>query len=318
MIRIENKKTTELPKQDLEAILKGFNDTFSLERPFDVMMNQYVQNPFGYSWHNVVYDDDKVVGHICAVPSYYWCNGEKVVFVDGVDAFILKEYRDGEIFLNQLQSYFGHLKKIGVKLMLGFPDSKVMKLYEKTKVYKKIGEMYIYMLPYRIGGVKPVLKPFNFLSKAFAWSYVYFTGLFSSKKVSSFKIEKEAESYNATRYKRMDGQYNIVREGDIEFFYKCMPFKGVRAAFIIDITRKSARNFNRAVKYIMKHSSNDFDVILYVGNLNFANTGLIRVPEKFAPKHFHFILKIFDKSYNNDVVTDIRNWDVNLATYDVI
>ena len=67
----------------------------------------------------------------------------------------------------------------------------------------------------------------------------------------------------------------------------------------------------------MKHSSNDFDIILYVGNLSFANTGLIRVPEKFAPKHFHFILKIFDKSYNN-VVTDIRNWDVNLATYDVI
>ena len=89
----------------------------------------------------MVYDDDKVVGHICAIPNYYWCNGEKVVFVDGVDAFIYKEYRDGEIFLNQLQSYFGHMKEIGVKLMLGFPDAKVMKLYAKTKVYTMIGEM---------------------------------------------------------------------------------------------------------------------------------------------------------------------------------
>ena len=318
MIKIENKKTTELLDSDLEAILKGFNDTFSLDRPLNVMMNQYVQNPFGYSWHNVIYDDEKIVGHICAVPSYYWCNGEKVVFVDGVDAFILKEYRDGEIFLSQLQSYFGHMKKIGAKLMVGFPDAKVMKLYAKTKVYTKIGEMQTYILPYRIGGVKPALKPFNFLSKAFVWCYVYFTGLFASKMVTQFKIEKDAESYNATRYKRMDGDYNIVNDGDLEFFYKCMPFKGIRAAFLIDVTGKSANHFNQAVKYILKHNRNDFDVILYVGNLYFANSGLIKVPNKFAPKQFNFIIKFFDKSFNNDMVKDIRNWDVNLATYDVI
>lgn len=318
MIRIENIKTTDLPKKDLEAILQGFNNTFSLDRPFEVMMNQYVHNPFGYSWHNVVYDDDKVVGHICAVPSYYWCNGEKVVFVDGVDAFILKEYRDGEIFLNQLQSYFGHMKKIGAKLMVGFPDAKVMKLYAKTKVYQKIGEMDTYILPYRIGGIKPILKPFNFLSKAFALGYVWLTGLIAEKKVMTFKIEKDTESYNATRYKRMDGNYQIVREGDLEFFYKCMSFKGVRAAFLIDVTGKSARHFNQAVKYILKHDSKNFDVVLYVGNLYFCNSGLIKVPRKFAPKQFNFIVKFFDKSFNNDIVKDVRNWDVNLATYDVI
>ena len=318
MIRFENKKTTDLPKKDLEAILQGFNNTFLLDRPFEVMMNQYVQNPFGYSWHNVVYDDDKVVGHICAVPSYYWCNGDKVVFVDGVDAFILKEYRDGEIFLNQLESYFGHLKKIGVKLMVGFPDAKVMKLYAKTKVYQKIGEMDTYVVPYRIGGVKSILRPFNLLSIAFTWSYVYFTGMFSRKEVTSFEIQKDAETYNATRYKRMDGDYQVVREGDLEFFYKCMSFKGVRAAFLIDVTGKSASHFNQAVKYILKHDSKNFDVVLYVGNLYFSNSGLIKVPRMFAPKQFNFIIKFFDKSFNNDMVKDIRNWDVNLATYDVI
>lgn len=318
MIRIENKKTTELTKDEHRQILDGFNKVFSLDRTMEYQMNQYVQNPFGYSWHNVVYDDDKIIGHICAVPSYYWCNGEKVIFVDGVDAFIFKEYRDGEIFLNQLQSYFGHMKKIGAKLMLGFPDAKVMKLYAKTKVYKKIGEMETYILPYRIGGVKSALKPLNFFSKAFAWAFVYFTGLFASSKISSFKIEKDALSFNETRYKRADGDYCVVKDGDLEFFYKCMPFKGVRAAFLIDVTGKSAKRFNQAVKYIMKHNSKDFDVILYVGNLYFPNSGLIKVPHKIAPKQFNFIIKFFDKTFNNDVVNDIRNWDVNLATYDVI
>lgn len=318
MIRIENKKTTELSDTELQQILDGFNKVFCLDRPLNVMVNQYVNNPFGYSWHNVVYDDDRVIGHICAIPNYYWCNGEKVIFVDGVDAFIYKEYRDGEIFLNQLQSYFGHMKKIGVKLMLGFPDAKVMKLYAKTKVYTKIGEMQTYILPYRIGGIKASLKVFNWASEAFAWSYVWLTGLFASKDIAQFKIEKDTESFNATRYKRMDGNYQIVREGNLEFFYKVMPFKGVRAAFLIDVTGKSAKHFNQAVKYILKHDRKDFDLILYVGNLYFRNSGLIKVPQRFAPKQFNFIIKFFDKSYNNDMVKDIKNWDVNLASYDVI
>jgi hypothetical protein len=318
MIRIDNKKTTELTTDELQQILIGFNKVFQLDRTMEYQMNQYIQNPFGYSWHNVVYDDDRIIGHICAVPSYYWCNGEKVVFVDGVDAFIFKEYRDGEIFLNQLQSYFDHMKKNGAKLMLGFPDAKVMKLYAKTKVYKKIGEMETYILPYRIGGVKPIFKPFNFISKAFAWSYVYITGLFASPQITSFKIEKDAISYNQTRYKRADGNYYVVKDGDLEFYYKCMSFKGNRAAFLIDVTGKSAKKFNQAVKYILKHNRNDFDVVLYVGNLYFRNSGLIKVPHKYAPKQFNFIIKFFDKSFDNDLVKNIRNWDVNLATYDVI
>ena len=202
--------------------------------------------------------------------------------------------------------------------MVGFPDAKVMKLYAKTKVYTKIGEMQTYILPYRVGGIKPSLKYLNWATEAFAWSYLWFTGLFASKKVSQFKIEKDAESFNATRYKRMDGNYQIVRGGELEFFYKVMPFHGIRTAFLIDVTGKSANHFNQAVKYILKHNRKEFDLILYVGNIYFKNSGLIKVPQKFAPKQFNFIIKFFDKSYNNDMVKDIRNWDVNLATYDVI
>ena len=116
----------------------------------------------------------------------------------------------------------------------------------------------------------------------------------------------------------MDGNYQSIKVGDLEFFYKVMPFKGIRAAFLIDVTGKSAVHFNKAVKYILKHDRKDFDVILYVGNLYFKNSGLIKVPQKFAPKQFNFIIKFFDKNYNNDMVKDINNWDVNLSNYDVI
>lgn len=318
MIRIDNKITSELSEKDLIQIVDGFNQVFSQNRPIEVALNQYIQNPYGYSYHTIVYDDDVVVGHVCGVPSYYWKDEEKFTLVDGVDAYIKKDYRDGETFLAMLTTFFMFQKNQGVKMLIGFPDSEVMKLYMKTKIYKHIGDMYIYMLPYRIGGWKPALKYFNWLSEAFSWGYVWMTGLFASKKVAKYRIEKDAESFNATRYKRMDGDYRVVNTGDLEFFYKCMPFKGVRAAFLIDVTGKSAKHFNQAVKYMLKNNNKDFDVILYVGNLYFKNSGLIKVPNKFSPKHFHFIMKIFDKSYNNEMVLDIRNWDVNLATYDVI
>lgn len=318
MIYIENKKTTEISDSVFLQIVNGFNEVFSLERTVEVAYNQYVQNPLGYSYHTIVYNDDIVIGHTAGVPSYYLCNNERVVFVDGVDAYILKDYRDGEIFVNLLQSFFDYMKKDSVKLLLGFPDTKAMNIFEKAKIYKKIGEMQTYILPYRVGGIKPSLKVFNILSKAFAWSFVWFTGLFSSKKITQFKIEKDAESFNATRYKRMDGDYKVIHTDDLEFFYKVMPFNGIRAAFLIDVTGKSARHFNQAVKYILKHDRKDFDLILYVGNLYFRNSGLIKVPQKYAPKQFNFIIKFFDKNYNNDMVKDIRNWDVNLASYDVI
>ncbi len=318
MIQIVNKITGEISDNDFEQIVTGFNSVFSLNRPTYIAKNQYVQNPFGYSYHTIVYDDNKVIGHVAGVPSYYLKDGERFVLVDGVDAFLLKEYRDGEIFIEQLNTFFEYQKKQGVKMLIGFPDAKVMALYIKTRIYNKIGEMQTYILPYRIGGVKSSLRLFNWASVTFSWIYVYMTGLFASKKKIEYKIEKDSESFNSTRYKRMNGDYIVVKDNDLEFFYKIMPFNGVKAAFLIDVTGKSAKHFNDAIKFILKHNSKEFDIILYVGNLYFHNSGLIKVPHKFAPKQFNFIIKFFDKSYNNDMVKDIRNWDVNLATYDVI
>ena len=92
----------------------------------------------------------------------------------------------------------------------------------------------------------------------------------------------------------------------------------MRAALRIEVTGISAQHFNRAAKYILKHNRKEFDVILYAGNLYFRNSGLIKVPRRFAPKQFNFIIRFFDTSYNNVMVRDLRSWDVNLGTYDVI
>jgi hypothetical protein len=150
-------------------------------------------------------------------------------------------------------------------------------------------------------------------------SYALFSRLFAGKKVHRFAIEKEAQTYNATRYKRLDGNYNIVNNEHGGFVYKVMEYEGVRSAFLIDVFEKSAANFNRAVRYILKNHSKEFDILLYVGRLPFKCSGLIKLPQKLSPKKFHFTGEILDKEkIDKQLFFNINSWDVNLSNYDLL
>ena len=107
--------------------------------------------------------------------------------------------------------------------------------------------------------------------------------------------------------------------GNGKAIYAVTVHEGVRTAFIVDITEKSAYNFQKAVKEILKLEKASMDLILYVGNLPFGNTGLIKVPRKYEPKNFNFTGQIFDKnSVDKKLFFDFNSWDVNLSNYDLI
>ena len=60
-------------------------------------------------------------------------------------------------------------------------------------------------------------------------------------------------------------------------------------------------------------------IFLYVGNLPFATTSMIKIPLKNAPKNFNFVAQILDKKkVQAEDVYDVNNWDVNLSSYDLI
>ena len=181
-----------------------------------------------------------------------------------------------------------------------------------------IGKLDIYCLPYRIGGIKGVLRPLNLVSKMFCRLWVMITSILATDNRSSFVIEKEDESYNKTRYKRGDSHYSIVKMDSFSFVYKIMTYENIRTAFLIDVIGKSSLNFNKAIRYLLTHEKNNFDLILYVGYLSFNGHGLIKVPHKFEPKHFNFTCKPLVEGIYKDLIHDIRNWDVNLSNYDLI
>lgn len=312
------KKTFELTELEKKGIVELFNEIFGKHRSVEYQINNYIQNPLGYSYHTFVKDGELMIAHVADIPCYYRVNDKKKLFSDAVDGFVKKEYRDAFILIEMFQIHRKYLKSNEVSLQFGFPNEYAQKVYNKGKLFKKIGEMRTYLLPYRVGGVKPALNVLNIFSKALCWLLVYGVGLFASNKKTSFVFEKDYETYNPTRYKRMDAEYTWIKENGFEFIYKVLEFEGIRTAFLIDVVGKSSKAFNYAVKYILKHEHNNFDLLLYPGNIYSCMHGLIKMPKKVEPKQFNFSIRILDKDLNGSDIQNIKNWDVNLSSYDLI
>lgn len=308
------KKTSECSHVELVEMNDLFNEVFDKERPLEVMMNQYTKNPFGYAYHSLYIEDGHIVGMNVYVPYYFTIKGEKVLFACSIDTMIQKKHRDFCNFLDMVTTAYSYMEQEGIVLVYGYPNDNSYPLLTKSKLMKEVGKMYTYCLPYRIGGIKKGLGFLNWASELFCWCWIGLNSLFASSKVSRFTYEKDAETFNKTRYQLSDGVY-YVQEG---FSYKIIDFEGIRAAFLIDVLEKSPKNFCKAVKYILKKDSKNFDILLYPGFLPFGVTGMVKIPHKYEPKRFVLAVKLLNKKYKTADLWEISNWDTNLSNYDLI
>lgn len=311
------KKTTELSSVEKEQIILLFNEVFEKNRTLQEFNNQYLNNPLGYSFHSLMIKEGEVVGHNSGIPCFYMVKGEKQLFVCNVDTMIKKQCRGIDNFFDMMIHATNKYKEEGATLLYGFPNDNSYPILKSLGLMEDIGKLDTYCLPYRIGGIKKSLAFLNLFSKLFCRFWVISSSYFACKRVINFDVEKEAESYNATRYKRNDAQYSVVKMDSFSFIYKIITYEGVRSAFLIDVVHKSSRNFNKAVKYIIDKESANFDLLLYVGYLPFRGHGMVKIPRKFEPKHFNFTGSLL-KGNNKDLFFDIDSWDVNLSNYDLI
>ena len=313
------KKTFELSEIELQQVTDLFNRVFEKDATPAFMKSQYVNNPLGFSYHSVMTDNDTIVGFCSYVPAYYFYEGKKMLFASAGDYMTDKPYRDFFNFRDIIKNAHTFLKAEGVVLNFGYPNDKAYPVMTKGKLAKPIGKMHTYVLPYRIGGIKEGMGWLNWASMLFSRCWVGCCTLFASKKVHEYAIHKDEESYNLTRYQRFDGNYGLGKLKNGEFHYKVKEHEGVRTAFIIDVSPKSSRNYVDAVRYLLKHHSKEFDLVLYPGELPFGVTGMMKLPRKVEPKNFNFTANILDKeAVDPSVVYDIKNWDTNLSNYDLI
>lgn len=311
------KKTFELSEEEISQIIDLFERVFEKPRSKEVFLNQSIQNPFGFSYHSLMIESNKIVGLNTYVPAFYMVNGEKMLFANSTDSMVEKPYRDFFNFRDMLNNAYASLKQNGVAFVLGYPNDNSYPVLTKSKLMKDIGKMQTYMLPLHVGGIKKSLSFLNPLSELGTKLFVSISGFFATSKKDSYLIGKDADSYNKTRYKRGDGKYEIAEFDDFIAFYKIKEHEGVRTAFLIDITDKSPKTFNKAIKYIIKNHRKDFDLLLYPGYLKFKNTSMVKIPRKFEPKNFNFTGKALSKDLPEEI-WNIENWDTNLSNYDLI
>lgn len=318
MITFVVKKTTDLTEDEIKQSLQLNNDVFNEDCKLNAFLKRNKMNPFGYSYHSLMVVDNNIVGYNTGVPYYYWINGEKVKAICNIDTMISPKHRGIENFYELITSSFKCYKEEGFSFVLGYPNDNSYPIFKGTRLMKDIGKMNTYCLPIRIGAIKPSLKLFNWASKLFCRCFVAYNVLLSSDVICKFEIEKDGESFNQYRYKQFDTNYQFATFKRGNAVYAIKEYKGVRTAFIIDVTPKSAKLFADVVRYIIKKHQAEFDIILYSGYLPFSNMGLFKLPRKFEPKNFNFTGMIFDKKISKDLFYNISSWDTNLSNYDLI
>ena len=252
-LKFEQKKTTELSKEEFEQIVSLFKVVFKRDITVEALRHSYMSTPLAYSYHSIMKDEDVICGFNTFEPSYFIYHGRKVLVASSVTTMVDVKHRGASNFYHIISKAYPYLKTEGVSLVYAYPNNNSYPVFTKMKLTKDVGEMFTYCLPLRIGGIKPKFKIINFASLFFCRCWVFISNLFISKDVVSFPMEKDVDTYDGPRYSRnLNDVYKKVMINKAVMHYRIKEYEGIRTAFLIDLSKKSSRNFVDAVKYIIR------------------------------------------------------------------
>ena len=312
------KTTHELTQEERDGIIKLFEEAFDRRIDYEFLFEHYYfLTPLGYSYHALLKDNNRIMGHNAYVPLSFYYQGRKMLFVDTVSSMMSPECRDFMLYYKLLTNSYKKLKEVGIPFVYGHPNDNAYPVVSKSKLLEDIGRMDLYFLPVRIGCIKKSLRLLNPCSRLFCYLWVKSSELLASKRIYHFGIEQDKESFKETRYKR--DEYERFISNDCEAIYKFKEYNGIRTAFLMEVYPKSPSNFVQAVNHILRQHKADLDLIMYPGTLPFATTGMIKLPLKYHPKQFHFSGHVINpEAVEKDYIMNIENWDENLSIYDLV
>lgn len=322
-MQIVCKKTTELTLIEKEQICKCFGDVFEKHsRSLVEFNNIFLNTCTGYSLHTMLKsDDDIVVGLYTVVPFDYIFNGENQLFCIGVDFMIRKDYRnDFKNVMSICKESMKYAKDNGITCIFAFPNDLSYQLNTRILRMKDVGKLYTYILPYKVGDAKPSLKALNLGSMLFSRLMLGCSTLDYRKTLSNPIIHRNRNTFDKTRYKWFKPEeYRFYNDKEMSCTWKCADFEGIKAAFLMDVFPMNAKNFNKATREMFKAEKDYVGLFLYVGNLPFTPTSMIKIPLKYAPKNFNFVAQVLDKTkVDADMIFNMDDWDVNLSSYDLL
>lgn len=319
------KKTYEIDDELWEEIAAGFREAFGRETTADSLKTGFcVRNQWGYAYHAIDYDDEthEIRGFNTYTPTLYKNNVK--ILVSG-STFVKEKYRK-DIFV-----YFDMAKELkkkgheeGFVMSVGVPNQNSFKYSIKFLKATFVGYLDYYILPRNVSRCfnKPVLKPFDWLSRS--WSWLHLNGQLAVSKM--WNTEEEESKYEFVT----DDEYYKVRFGDecylkytdgiFRAYYRMVDENGAQTAYLLDFRengKRTKRALAKAALYIVKHSHPD--AILFVGFLKLSQHVLLKVPTRFVPKPLPMTCSIIDKK-DKEKFADMakkENWNFSLMNFDV-
>ncbi len=314
------KRTTELTESQIGQICALFAEVFEGNtKDTATFREQYLNTVWGYSLHALMIDQGRIVGANMFIPVNYTMDDRQMTWLVSGDSMVKKQYRNFIDFIDLVELCYDTARNdYKVAFLFGFPNDNSHQVCIKGLGNKDIAQLHTYVLPYRVGGVKPQLRWLNPLSMFMSRILVLVSRLQLSNKPTVYLIDKDRTDFAETRLRWFGGEYQYGEASGCRFVYRIKLHEGVRTAFIIDMDHVSPRAVNDAVRHILRHNSHLIDLVMYVGLLPFRPMALIRLPRRFEPKSFWFVGKILDKNIDRDLVLNPNNWNVNLSCYDLI
>lgn len=322
-MKVECKKTIELSETEIFGFCESFGNIFvGHHKSPEYFRNEYLNTVLGYSFHVLLKNEkDTIVGGYSAVPILYEISGEKRLFACAADLMIEEQYRnDGGNLLSIIQQMNCFLAENDIVYFYGFPNDISYKINVSLIRMKDIASLYTYILPLRVGDVKPFLKPLNPISRLFCKTLLWLSRFDNDKTVVVHKICKAHPEFDASRYEWFDpSQYVHYENGDVKAVWKISEFENVKACFLLDIFPYSKSNFNEVVRVMIKRERKHTGLFIYVGYLPATPWSMIRLPRRIQPKNFHFVGKVIDKKqFIDEDFANVLDWDVNLSSYDLL
>ena len=118
-------------------------------------------------------------------------------------------------------------------------------------------------------------------------------------------------------YKFYGPEYHRIETGHIRIIYRIVNEDGIKTGYLLTAEENGMRTFKSFRKAILTLLSHRVDMILYVGQIGFFQTLLLKVPMRFEPKRLPMTCDLISRNERYKDMFDIRNWDFGLKNYDV-
>ena len=320
-MKIIFKKTTELSDSEIKGFLSCYGDVFDMNESVEDFKNEYLYNCLGYSLHSFMYNEsNEICGGFCVIPIKYEVCGQEYLFGTGADFMIKKDC--GSQFTDlvaMMSAPFKFMKENGFTVYYGFPNDNAEVFDIRLLRCKRIKLLDTYILPYKLGDYKKKLAILNPLSMLLGYCMIGLSNFSRNNEEVRYKVKKVQPIFDKTRYKWFNPkEYHHYNEDGINAVWKISDFEGIKACFLMDVYPMSKVNFDKSVRAMFKTEKKNSGLFLYVGNLPFCPSSMIKIPRKVEPKKFRFDVKVIDKDIDKDVIYNPDNWEVSLASYDLL